>query len=353
MEEANKLAQELSDRKMELKAAMFNDKLASFIAFPSMGDASLGELAFAHIQLPFKKLDINSSDLKPVDIRVPYDFLLPLEHGQHIVAFKCNYQTDDDCTDDTQISSFDRLGRLVGSANLEVHVYQGHAAQCGPNEFVVFHNLDLPELSVYDSALKRLRSASCKDFSSICCNSKFVFGLWDTGDSGESDSDDDDEAGDEQKEEEEEYSTHRIQARHLDTLRKAFDLPVPKKYRIYQIVADEHHVVAVSRLAGFTHWFMSVFDLQATCNESGRVARGRKLFLAERHVRLDIESFSASEMFLFDGWLVVPLENELVWFDKRGARSETSTEWDSETDIYSCGSSLLIVLHDDKLLLKR
>ena len=49
LNEANKLAKELSDRKKELKAAMFDNKLASFKAFPSLGDASLGELAFGRI----------------------------------------------------------------------------------------------------------------------------------------------------------------------------------------------------------------------------------------------------------------------------------------------------------------
>ena len=50
LDEANKLAQELSDRKKELKAAMFNGKLASFIKFPRMDvDVSLGELAFTDI----------------------------------------------------------------------------------------------------------------------------------------------------------------------------------------------------------------------------------------------------------------------------------------------------------------
>ena len=40
LDEANKLAKELSDRKKELKAAMCDNKLASFSVFPSMGHAS-------------------------------------------------------------------------------------------------------------------------------------------------------------------------------------------------------------------------------------------------------------------------------------------------------------------------
>ena len=88
MEEARKLAQELSDRKKELKAAMFDNKLASFHAFPSIGEASHGELTFALIQLQFKQLDIASAKLKPLDYRIDYDFVLPLDHGRRIVTFQ-------------------------------------------------------------------------------------------------------------------------------------------------------------------------------------------------------------------------------------------------------------------------
>ena len=79
LDEANKLAQELSNRKKELKAAMFDNKLASFIAFPSIHDVSLGELAFTDIQLPFKKLQFTSTELKLVDARSDYDFVLALD----------------------------------------------------------------------------------------------------------------------------------------------------------------------------------------------------------------------------------------------------------------------------------
>ena len=71
LDEADKLAQELSDREKEIKAAMFGNTLASFIASPSMDDgfSLLGKLAFTPIQLPFKQLDMASTDLKRVDIR--------------------------------------------------------------------------------------------------------------------------------------------------------------------------------------------------------------------------------------------------------------------------------------------
>ena len=144
------------------------------------------------------------------------------------------------------------------------------------------HGFDPFKLSVYNSSLQCLRSVECKSFSKICCNSKFVFGVWDTGRSYETDSDDDDNNGQKQ----EEYSTQRIQVRHLDTLSKAFCLVVPKKYTIERIIADEHRLVAMSQQDHSSRqWFMSVFDL-TTCNTS------RKFFLAERHIRLDTDSVS-------------------------------------------------------------
>ena len=125
---------------------------------------------------------------------------------------------------------------------------------------------------------------------------------------------------------------------------------VPKKYRIEQILADERHVVAMSCLKDSelsSEWFMSIFDL-ATYNES-------QFFLAERHFGLAFESVWLPCVFLLDGWLVVARENEneLVWFDKKGKRNETSTEWDSQKIIFSTGSSLFFMQPDGKLLMKR
>ena len=89
LHEAYKLVQELDNFKKQLKAAMFNNKLAWLNAFPSIGDVPLGELNFATIQLPFEQLDMTSNELKPVVIRVrDYDFLLPLAHGQRFIFFK-------------------------------------------------------------------------------------------------------------------------------------------------------------------------------------------------------------------------------------------------------------------------
>ena len=356
MDAADKLALELSDRKMQLKAAMFGNKLASFHAFPSLADVSLGELSFAHIQLPFKKLDLYTDELEAVEIRADFDFLLPLEHGQRIVAFKLHYKSEDS-EEVTQMSCFDRLGRLIGSQYLDHLVQRGNVAQCGPSEFVVCHYSDSPELSVYDSDLKCLRNTGCMNYSAICCNSKFVFGLWDWGDRHDYyyEPDDDDDDSDEQQAQ---YSRQRIQVLHLDTLNDAFGLRVPAKYTIERIMADERHVVVISRLAcePSRQWIMTLFDL-ATCNESASGDKtARKFFVAERHVPLAIKSVSLSSVFLFEGWLVVPRKsmNKFVWFDKKGQQSETSTKWDSQylKKIYSFGSDLLFSTHDGKLLLK-
>ena len=370
LDEANKLAQELSDRKMELKAAMFNNKLASFITFPSMSidDTSLGELAFSTIEIPFKALDMASNELTAIDIRVDYDFVLPLEHGQRIVAFKW-YYFDSGLYDDnekyySQMTCVDRLGRLFCTNNLDkAFVRREDVAQCGPNQFVVTYDCDSPKLSVYNSSLHCLRTVDCKNFSNICCNSKFVFGIWNTHDSIDSDEDDHDNYNDE-RDEQEEYD--RIQVRHLDTLSKAFQLRPSDEYWIERILADEHHVVAMSQLnseRGSPYWYMNIFNL-ATCNESDNNGARRggdktartKFFLAEKTIDLDIESQSLPRVFLFDGWLVFPLmdEEELVWFDKEGKRSETSTELDSHNfkEIFSFDSGLIFSQHDSKILLK-
>ena len=299
------------------------------------------------------------------------------------------------------MSCYDRLGRLIGSDDLEHEIDQEKVAQCAPDKFVVCYDSDdySPKLCVYNSSLQRVRNVPCTNYLTICCNSKFVFGLWNTRDSYDADTDDedynpdtdngnyeddddddeydddgdidgdndsDDEDNDEQEEEaaeeEEVYSTHRIQARRLDTLNKAFVLCVPEQYTMRRIMADEHHLVAMSRVAsvpGSCHWFMSVFNLQAIYAETGfRDKAGkktRKIFQAERHVRLDIEPIWLPSAFLFHGWLVVVLTNELAWFDKEGARSATSTEWDSNNwkGICASGSSLQLIRHDGKHLLKR
>ena len=146
----------------------------------------------------------------------------------------------------------------------------------------------------------------------------------------------------------------------METLNKAFVLCVKENYTMRRIMADEHHVVAMSFLKKsepHSPWFMSIFNL-ATCNESssGGGNTAPKYFLPERLIHLSFRSVFMYETFLFDGWMVVPLEDEkkLVWFDKNGARSETITKWDSKClpEIYSSGSSLLFTQPDSKILLK-
>ena len=350
LHEANTRANELNDRKKQLKSAMFDNKLASFNAFPSIGESSLGELTFAHVQLPFKKLDMASAELKAIDIRADYDFLLPLDHGQRVVLFNRHLDWDDFEKCFTQMSCFDRLGRLEGINSVEHHVKDGNVAQCGPKTFVVCHYSYLAELGVYDSELKCLRNTGCKNYySSICCNSKFVFGMWDSSETSDendsynghqsADSDDDDD-------EDEQHSSQRIRVHHLDTLSEAFGLRVPEKYTIEQIMADEHRVVATSRVG--KQWFMSIFDL------SGKENSARSYFLAERHIELSVQPLWRP-VFLLDGFLVVPQKKELVWFDKRCKRCETSTQVDLSDVLvlYSDGSSLTFVLRNKKLLLKQ
>ena len=341
LDEANKLAQELTDRKTELKAAMFGNKLASFNAFPSTADAtSLGELTFTNVQLPFKSLNIAGTKFKSMVIRDGYEFVLPLDQGRSVVAFT-NCTNDEFIKYTTKMCSFDRLGRLLGSDSLYQPVDQACVAQCGPNEFVVCPaDTDAPVLSVYDSHLQCLRTVSCySSFLSLCCNSKFVFGLWEHL-RGANDR----------------YSRRSIQAYHLDSLSEAFSLEVPDKYTMERIMADEHHVVAMSQLEDRepSEWFMSVFDLTTvtTSNESSGDETDSPNFLVDSHFELSIETLSLSSVFLFEGWLVVPLKNELAWFDKQGKRSDTSTKWDSGylKQIYSSGSSLLFGPNENTLL---
>ena len=306
-----------------------------------MADASLlSELTwtFTDIQRPFETLDNASTELKPIDIRISYHFLFPLDHGERIVAvthFEASMHK----------SCFDRLGRLLGSEEVDFsHFHQQNVAQCAPNRFVVCHILGSFMLSEYNSALHCLRRVRCKNFSHICCNSKFLFGLWDSTSYAKGSS--------EYDEQQDKYSTKMIQVHHLDTLSEAFGLHVPEKYTIERIVADKHHVVAISRLADPSRqWSMSIFNV-ATFNESdgdksdSRGGKTARFFVAERHIELSIKSLVLSSVFPFNGWLVVhrEKEKELVWFNKNGKRSETRTRLDSISNlraIYSTVSSLL------------
>ena len=261
------------------------------------------------------------------------------------------------------MSCYDQLGRLISTKCFALHVQRDNVVQCGPSEFVMCHYPSLPMLTVYNSDLKLLRQASCKDFSSICCNSKFVFGLWNTDKtyeeddplSGyhEADSDNDEDDDDN------ENSSQKIRVHHLDTLSKAFSLLVPKRYTLERIMADEHHVVAMSLESGEAEsrqLFMSVFDLQAFGHDgSGDDKRVRRFSLPKRHFYLDIELPWLDQVFLFDGWLVVPEVQQITWFDKEGHRSESSTEWDSNglINTFASRSILVFAFEDGKLLMQR
>ena len=369
LDEAKKLVQELSDRKKELKASMFNYKHASFTAFLDMGEASLGELTFTDMQLPFKKLDFSSTELKPVDIRAKYDFLLPLENGQRIVAFKWFLKREDVAKCFTQMSCFDRHGRLIEMKNIRRHVQQENVVQSGPSEFIVSKYTFTSLLCVYNSDLECLHHVRAPDYSHICCNSKFVFGLWDTSKKCEEKdplgrklaphSDGEDDVDDNQQEKQ---SRRRIQVRHLDTLSRAFGLRVPEKYKIERIMSDEHHLVAMSRMDSESRqWFVSIFNLaycdKDSCASVDGVKTAARFFLAERHFDLDMNmrNLWLEEVFLLDGWLVVPGDHEIFWFDKKGTRNEMSTEFDSDDlrSIYSSHSVILFAFHEGQLLMKR
>ena len=186
MDETNQLAEQLSDRKKKLKAAMFGNNLASFIASSCIGeDASLGNLAFREIQLPFKLLDIN--EFKQFDNHTTFNFCLPLEHGERIITFKYHRKNGKLAT---LMSCFDRLGRLIATDYLDHLVTQGDVAQGAPDQFIMSYDRDSPKLCVYNSSMHRVRTFPCKKFSAICCNSKFVFGVWDTVDVPDSDDED-------------------------------------------------------------------------------------------------------------------------------------------------------------------
>ena len=139
---------------------------------------------------------------------------------------------------------------------------------------------------------------------------------------------------------------------HLDTLSKAFDLRVPKKYTIERIMADEHHVVALSmKSISDRWWLMSIFDL-ASVEESCSVTVARRSASIWRHIDLAWHSELIPSAFLLDGWIVIDCGNEFVWFDKKGQRSEETTDINPLRSIYLSGSNLLFRRPKDKLSLK-
>ena len=338
LDEANMLAQELGDRKKQLKAAMFDNKLASLSVFPTIG---LGELIFAHVQLPFNKVDFASSEFKSLDIPAGfYSFVLPLNNGERIVAFRRVYDPDQHKYR-THMSCYDRLDRLIFKGYVESAIKRNNAVQCGPTQFVAnLHNPSphQPNLSVYDWDLHCMRTRACKNFVSICCNSKFVFGLWNH-------SDDD-------------RSSQMIVVHHLDTLSEASGLRLLKEYTVKRIMANEHRVVALSNLKE-SEYLMSVFDLQGTGNDrSGDDKRAARRFsLPERHFPLGIESPYSSEVFLVDDWLVVPTDQHIFWYNKEGHRSETAIELNRTAKSDTIYTSRSVLLFDftanKKLTMKR
>ena len=99
LEQANKLAQELIDRKKELKAVMFGNKLLSFI--PN-ADASLGKLVYTTIKVTSKTRGITENELDQIDVSAAYDFV-PLENARPIANFGSCEQLDDSTAQLTQM----------------------------------------------------------------------------------------------------------------------------------------------------------------------------------------------------------------------------------------------------------
>ena len=155
-----------------------------------------------------------------------------------------------------------------------------------------------------------------------------------------------------------------IRVLHLDTLSEAFVLRMPAKYTIERILADEHHVVALCPVGDEARqWYMCLIDL-ATCNQIegdtsntsvGGVQTAR-VSLAEFPIDVEISWQWLDQVFLLGGWLVVPSDQEITWFDQVATRSETRTNWDNNTQlraIYASRSVVLFKFGAGSLLMKR
>ena len=97
------------------------------------------------------RYEILSNELKPIDIRVDFNFVLRLEHGQRFVTFNHLLESEDVDKCFTQMSCFDQFSRLIGTDTFERHVQQENVVQSGPNAFVVCHHFESPTLSFYNS----------------------------------------------------------------------------------------------------------------------------------------------------------------------------------------------------------
>ena len=82
-----------------------------------------------------------------------------------------------------------------------------------------------------------------------------------------------------------------------------------------------------------------------------------RVFLAANcRIGVEIKWLWLDKVFLLDGWLVVPSDQEITWFDKEGFQSETRTNWDNTTKlrgIYASRSVVLFKFRDGSLLMKR
>ena len=93
--------------------------------------------------------------------------------------------------------------------------------------------------------------------------------------------------------------------------------------------------------------FMHVFELSGKCGGDSSAR-----FAAERLCTVETEWIWVDRAFLRDHWVVIPHQRELVWLDKNGQRSDTSTNFDTYAAlraVRSSGLSLEFALDDIKL----
>ena len=316
------------------------------------------QYVFTYVKSGYFKLDFeveitSGADRRSADLTMTFidkDFVLPLEDGQHMIFFKALYKASKTENFFSCMSCLDRHGRLLNQIYLPYEVERKRVARYGPSEFIISHFFDrAQELRVYNSALECVRKVGTESrVTEICCNDKYVFGIFWVEINK-------DELGPMEKSVSSSF-TGIVQVRHLRTLEVAFYLTVDRKYKLKRIMADEHHCVAFSTecpskptLQSQLQSYMHVFELSGKCGKS-------VYFAAERLVHMDTQSIWVNLAFLRDDWLVIPHQREIVWLDKNGQRSDTSTEFHTLAALRAVrpsGLSLQFALSDIKLASKQ
>ena len=148
LEEVNKLAQELIDRKKELKAAMFVNVLLSFI--PN-GDASRGKLVFTTIKLPSKTRATTNTELESIDVSAAYDSAVPLESGRSIAKLRSCEQLNDSTAQLTEMSIELKIREHCDSLHKKSDILREITA-----EYIRNASSDQELFPSFDKALKEL-----------------------------------------------------------------------------------------------------------------------------------------------------------------------------------------------------